>query len=176
MSAGLDPELEAAARGVLTAFESRGWRLALAESCTGGLAAAALTAVPGSSRVVEAGVVSYSNAAKTRLLGVEPALIAAHGAVSEPVAVAMAEGVRARMAVEAAASITGIAGPGGSEFKPEGRVCFGLARTEKPTRAWTVDFGALGRGEVRRRAALEALGALERAAQEQGPPSSERGA
>lgn len=160
MSADLDPELEAAARKVLDAFAARGWRLALAESCTGGLVGAALTAIAGSSRVVEAGVVAYSNAAKTAILKVEPTLIAAHGAVSAEVAGAMAEGVLRLAQVQAAAAVTGIAGPGGSEFKPEGRVCFGLAQAGAPTAVWTVEFGALGRGEVRRRAALEALAAL----------------
>lgn len=164
MSADLDPELEEAARRVLTAFEARGWRLALAESCTGGLLGAALTAVPGSSRVVEAGVISYSNAAKTKILGVDPALIAAHGAVSREVAQAMAEGAFRLAGVEAAVAVTGIAGPGGSEFKPEGLICFGLVRKEAWPVAWAVEFGALGRGEVRRRAALEALTALEGAA------------
>lgn len=170
MSAALDPELEAAARRLLTACEARGWRLALAESCTGGLASAALTAIPGSSRVVECGFVTYSNAAKTRMLEVPPALIATHGAVSEPVAAAMAEGARRIAEVEAAGAVTGIAGPGGSEFKPEGRVCFGLAVAGAEAAVWTVDFGPLGRGEVRRRAALEILSAALTAAREGASP------
>ena len=93
------------------------------------------------------------------MLEVPPALIADHGAVSEPVAAAMAEGARRIAEVEAALAVTGIAGPGGSEFKPEGRVCFGLAVAGAEATVWTVDFGPLGRGEVRRRAALEILGA-----------------
>ena len=113
---------------VLDAFRRRGWRLATAESCTGGMIAAALTAIPGSSGVVECGYVTYSNAAKTRMLGVDASLIVAHGAVSGPVAGAMAVGARDRSGVEAAVSVTGIAGPGGgSADKPVGLVWFGLA-------------------------------------------------
>ena len=116
------------AADVLEAYRHRGWRLATAESCTGGMIAAALTAIPGSSDVVECGYVTYSNAAKSRMLGVDARLIAAHGAVSRQVAGAMAVGARDRSGVEAAVSVTGIAGPGGgSADKPVGLVWFGLA-------------------------------------------------
>ena len=102
---------------------SRGDRIALAESCTGGLLTSRLTDVPGSSQYVMQAVVVYSNDAKTNLLGVPPALIAEHGAVSEPVAIAMAEGVRTQAAVEVGVGVTGIAGPGGgSTDKPVGTV------------------------------------------------------
>jgi PncC family amidohydrolase len=106
----------------------RGLRLALAESCTGGLLAARLTERPGASRYLAAGVVAYSNEAKSRLLGVRPATLAAHGAVSEAVAVEMADGARGGMDVEAAVSITGVAGPGGgTDEKPVGTVWIGAA-------------------------------------------------
>jgi nicotinamide-nucleotide amidase len=135
-----------------------GLKVATAESCTGGMVAAALTDVAGSSDVFERGFVTYSNAAKVEMLGVSPETLAAHGAVSEPVAREMAEGALARSAADIAVSITGIAGPGGSEFKPEGRVCFGLARRGQDCRVETVEFGALGRPKVRTAARDHALG------------------
>lgn len=108
-------------------LEARGWMLALAESCTGGMVAAACTALSGSSNWFERGFVTYSNAAKTELLGVDAGLIAQHGAVSEVVARAMAFGAVRRSHAQVAASITGIAGPtGGSEDKPVGTVWFGF--------------------------------------------------
>lgn len=110
------------------ALLARGWRIALAESCTGGLATSRLTDVAGSSAYVESSVVAYSNAAKTDLCEVPAGLIAQHGSVSEPVAAAMAEGVRARAGVEVGVGITGIAGPtGGTEQKPVGTVCIAVA-------------------------------------------------
>jgi nicotinamide-nucleotide amidase len=106
----------------------RGWRLATAESCTGGLIAALCTSVAGSSDWFERGFVTYSNASKTELLGVDAALIAAHGAVSEPVVRAMAEGALARSAADLAVAVTGIAGPAGATpGKPVGLVWLGLA-------------------------------------------------
>lgn len=134
-----------------------GIRIATAESCTGGLVAAALTDVAGSSDVFERGFVTYSNAAKVELLAVSPDTLAAHGAVSENVAREMAEGALTGSAAELAVSITGIAGPGGSEFKPEGRVCFGFAHRGRETRTETVEFGALGRDKVRKAATEHAL-------------------
>jgi nicotinamide-nucleotide amidase len=105
------------------ALRAKGWRIATAESCTGGLIAAACTAVAGSSDWFERGFVSYSNAAKTALLGVDAALIAEHGAVSEPVARAMAEGALRHAPVDLAVAVTGIAGPGGAvPGKPVGTV------------------------------------------------------
>jgi nicotinamide-nucleotide amidase len=124
------------------------------------MVAAALTDVAGSSDVFDRGFVTYSNAAKVAMLGVSEATLAAHGAVSEPVAREMAEGALGRSDAGLAVSITGIAGPGGSEFKPEGRVCFGLARKGSATRVETVEFGALGRAAVRRAATDHALGLL----------------
>lgn len=142
---------------VIAAAKARGVTLATAESCTGGLVAGALTAIPGSSAVVDCGFVTYSNAAKARMLGVSPATIAAHGAVSEAVALAMATGALARSGADLAVAVTGIAGPGGSEHKPEGRVCFALARAGHPPRAETVEFGAPGRDAVRAQTVDHAL-------------------
>ena len=105
---------------------TRGWMLATAESCTGGMIAAACTDLAGSSQWFERGFVTYSNAAKTELLGVPAALIAQHGAVSEPVARAMATGAVARSHAQVAVAVTGVAGPtGGSADKPVGTVWFG---------------------------------------------------
>ena len=116
------------AEDVLDACRRRKWKLATAESCTGGMVAAALTDIAGSSDVVERGFVTYSNEAKMELLGVPEELLVAHGAVSEEVARAMAEGALARAPVDLAVSITGIAGPGGATpTKPVGLVWFGLA-------------------------------------------------
>lgn len=140
-----------------------GVRIATAESCTGGMVAAALTDVAGSSDVFERGFVTYSNAAKVDMLGVSEATLAAHGAVSEEVAREMVEGALAHSGAQLAVSITGIAGPGGSEFKPEGRVCFGLAQAGRDTAVETVEFGALGRAKVRAAARDHALELLMRA-------------
>ena len=130
--------------------------LATAESCTGGLIAATLTDVPGSSTVFDRGFVTYSNDAKIRMLGVRPGTLKAHGAVSEEVAAEMAQGARERSGADVAVSVTGIAGPGGSEFKPEGRVCFGVADANG-VRTETVDFGPLGRRAVREATVEHAL-------------------
>ena len=145
--------------------EARYWglKIATAESCTGGMVAAALTDVAGSSDVFERGFVTYSNAAKVELLGVKAETLEAHGAVSEAVACEMAEGALAHSAADLAVSVTGIAGPGGSEHKPEGRVCFGLARTGRATRVETVEFGARGRAKVREASMRHALELLEQA-------------
>jgi len=148
------------AEEVLEACAAAGLKVVTAESCTGGMVGAALTAVPGSSKVVLGGVVAYSNGLKRGLLGVEAATLAQFGAVSEETAREMALGVLARTGATLAVSITGIAGPGGSGDKPEGRVCFGLAGARIETWTETRDFGALGRQNVRdasRDRALELL-------------------
>ena len=145
---------------VLDLARTAGLTVSAAESCTGGMVAAALTDLPGSSEMFLAGVVAYSNAAKSALLGVPAELIAGAGAVSEEVAAAMAEGMRVRTPSDIAVSITGIAGPGGSEHKPEGRVCFGLARAGASTLTSTAEFGAIGRGRVRAAARDRALSLL----------------
>lgn len=148
---------------ILAAARARGQRIATAESCTGGMVAAALTDIPGSSDVFEVGYVTYSNAAKLDLLAVKLATLTTFGAVSEGVAAEMADGAAQRSGAELAIAITGIAGPGGSEHKPEGRVCFGLAREGHPTKTETVEFGALGRAKVRAAARDHALDLLARA-------------
>lgn len=127
--------MQQAAR-IVSQMRARGWKFASAESCTGGLIAAALTHVAGSSDVVDRGFVTYSNAAKTELLGVPAQTIAHHGAVSEPVARAMAEGALSRSLADIAVSVTGIAGPGGgSAEKPVGLVWFAFARRDGDTTA-----------------------------------------
>lgn len=123
------------AESLLEAYRKRALRLATAESCTGGLVAGCLTEIPGSSDVIERGFVTYSNEAKSELLGVPAELIAGRGAVSAEVAGAMAAGALARSHAEVAVSITGVAGPaGGSPEKPVGLVYFGLARSGAETR------------------------------------------
>lgn len=117
--------------------------IATAESCTGGMVSVALTDIPGSSAVVERAFVTYTNQAKMDMLGVAATTLEAHGAVSEEVAAEMAEGALKHAPVQLVVSITGIAGPGGSEFKPEGRVCFGIADANG-VRTETVEFGAPG--------------------------------
>jgi nicotinamide-nucleotide amidase len=140
-----------------------GYRISTAESCTGGMVAAALTDVAGSSEMFDRGFVTYSNPAKIEMLGVSAKVLAEFGAVSEAVAAAMAEGALSHSQADLAVSTTGIAGPGGSEFKPEGRVCFGLAVSGKPTLVETMEFGPLGRDRVRLAARDHALGLLLRA-------------
>ena len=148
---------------ILVAARQLGLRIATAESCTGGMVAVALTDLPGSSDIFDCGFVTYSNQAKVQMLGVSPLSLSIHGAVSEAVAQEMAEGALVRSTAGLAIAITGIAGPGGSDVKPEGRVCFGLARRDKPTQVETLDFGPLGREKVRLAARDHALGLLMRA-------------
>ena len=137
------------ANHVLENARASGLRIATAESCTGGMVAAALTDVAGSSDVFERGFVTYSNMAKEEMLGVARDTLERFGAVSEEVARAMAEGALAHSHAQLAVSVTGIAGPGGSELKPEGRVCFGLARDGRVTDVETQEFGPRGRDWVR---------------------------
>lgn len=143
---------------------SRGWRIALGESCTGGLATSRLTDVPGSSAYVELTVVAYSNAAKISLLDVPAALIEMHGAVSEPVALAMADGARKRAGVEVGVGITGIAGPsGGTEQKPVGTVCIAVTAGDQ-SRVRTFRFVG-GRELVKAFASFAALDMVRRVVQ-----------
>lgn len=124
----MDPRLAQLSADTGAWLKTRGWRLATAESCTGGWVAEVVTATAGSSDWFDCGWVSYSNTAKQRLLGVPAELIAAHGAVSEPVVIAMAQGALERSAADVAIAISGIAGPGGgTPTKPVGTVCFAWA-------------------------------------------------
>ena len=153
-------DLAQRAEALLAAYRDTGLRVVTAESCTGGLIAACLTEIPGSSDVVERGFVTYSNEAKQELLGVPEALLREHGAVSAEVAEAMAEGALANSPAEVAVSVTGIAGPGGAtETKPLGLVYLGLCRRGQPVRHRRFVFPGT-RAEVRlasRRAALAML-------------------
>lgn len=143
-----------------TALRARGWKLATAESCTGGLIAAACTALPGSSHWFERGFVTYSNEAKTELLGVPAALIDQHGAVSEAVARAMAEGALTRSHAHLAVAVTGVAGPdGGTPAKPVGTVWMALAAEGAATTAVRLNFPG-DRAGVRSSTVQHALQAL----------------
>jgi nicotinamide-nucleotide amidase len=157
----LPPELIAKAREVIDANRAAGRRIALAESCTGGLVGAALTEVSGSSDVFEASFVTYGNDAKMRMLGVASDVLETFGAVSIATAWAMAQGAMRKAEVDVAVAITGVAGPdGGTEKKPVGTVVFARAeRNAAPDKikAERRDFGDLGRGGVRLQAALCAL-------------------
>jgi nicotinamide-nucleotide amidase len=149
-----EAETLALAQSVLDSCRARGWRLATAESCTGGLVAGALTAIAGSSDVVERGFVAYSNDAKSELLGVSPQTIATYGAVSAETAAEMAQGALTHAPVDLAVSVTGIAGPGGATpTKPLGLMLFGLARRGGETRTESHVF--LGDRTAIRQAALE---------------------
>lgn len=156
-------DIDSLSREVLARARAGGLRLATAESCTGGLVAAALTEIAGSSDVFDAGFVTYANAAKSRMLGVDPAVIEREGAVSEPVARAMAEGALAASFADLAVAVTGVAGPGGgSADKPVGLVHFAVARRGAEVAHKAMRFGDLGRSEVRLasvRTALEMLAA-----------------
>jgi len=151
------------AAGVLELARARGWRIATAESCTGGLLAGALTETAGASDVFDRGFFTYSNTAKQEILGVFSDTLEQFGAVSEEVAIEMAEGATGCKGAELGVSITGIAGPGGSDHKPEGRVCFGLAVKGRKTMAETCEFGAIGRAQVRQAAVEHALKLLKQA-------------
>jgi len=160
-----EPRLLAIAAEVLALCRVKKLRLATAESCTGGLVAGVLTAIPGSSDVVERGFVTYSNLAKAELLGVPKELLAACGAVSPETAVAMAEGALAYAPVDITVAVTGIAGPdGGSPGKPIGLVHLASARRHLPTIALELRLGNIGRSEVRLRSVQVALDLVRRQA------------
>ena len=144
--------METDEQAVARRLEERGWHITFAESCTGGLAAGRLVDVPDASKVFGGSLVTYANEKKIRWLGVDPALIKAHGVVSEPVALAMASGAAEKAGAEAAVGISGVAGPsGGSPEKPVGMVCFGFLLGDR-RESRTVRFGDLGRNQVRSRA------------------------
>lgn len=151
-------QLFALARRLVDRADGKGMLIALAESCTGGMVASAITAVPGASAVFERGFVTYSNEAKAEMLGVPPRLIEQCGAVSEAVARSMAEGALSRSHADIALSVTGIAGPGGgTSEKPVGLVWFALAAQTAGTRIERRVFPAGDRGFVRLKAAETAL-------------------
>jgi nicotinamide-nucleotide amidase len=150
-----------------------GRRVATAESCTAGLLAARLTERPGSSEYVMGGVVAYSNDAKVELLGVDPGLIEEHGAVSEPVADAMAEGALRRFEADTAVAITGIAGPGGgTEEKPVGTVCWSVRTTDGRGISRTVRLPG-DRTDIRDRSTTVAMHLLRRVLSEEPIPAAE---
>lgn len=153
--------IRAAATEVLALCRARGWMVATAESCTGGLVAGALTAIAGSSDVVDRGFVTYTNEAKHEMLGVPEAVLASVGAVSRETAEAMARGALGRSRAHLAVSITGIAGPGGgSAAKPVGLVHFAAASSDGRLVAEERRFGAIGRDAVRAESVAVALGLL----------------
>lgn len=157
----IDARLLAQAEALLKACRSRSETITAAESCTGGLVAATLTAHPGSSDVFERGFVTYSNSAKSELLGVPYWLIERHGAVSEDVARAMAGGALTHSHASLVVVVTGIAGPdGGTQEKPVGFVCFAAGRRDQAIRSECVLFGDLGRTEIRRQSVGRALDLL----------------
>jgi nicotinamide-nucleotide amidase len=170
----LPAEMVDLARRVIEANRAAGLHIALAESCTGGLVSAALTEIPGSSDVFEAGLVTYSNQAKLDLLGVSLDVLETFGAVSIAVAWAMAQGALKKSGADVAVAITGIAGPdGGSDKKPVGTVVFARARKDGDPGEIVADlknFGDLGRGGVRLQAALCALDLLMPEAPALSPP------
>lgn len=141
---------------LLHAAKDKHIMIATAESCTGGMISTAITDIPGSSAIFDRGFVTYTNAAKAQMLGVKVMTLDAHGAVSEEVAAEMARGALYASHAQLCVSVTGIAGPGGSDHKPEGRVCFGVA-TAQDCNTQTIDFGALGRVAVRKAATTQAL-------------------
>jgi nicotinamide-nucleotide amidase len=157
----MDAELLKLAEQLAHALKVAGLSLATAESCTGGGLAQVLTAVPGSSLWFERGFVSYSNLAKREMLGVKTDTLARHGAVSEPVARAMAEGALTHSHADLAVAITGIAGPGGgTPDKPVGTVCFAWARRKQDSRSITLHFPG-DRAAVRRQAMAAAIEGLQ---------------
>ncbi len=158
---GVDAELVALARRVVDENRAAGRRITTAESCTGGLVAAALTEIAGASDVFDRAFITYSNESKTEMLGVSDDILATLGAVSEATAWAMASGALKRSRADVAIAISGIAGPGGGTTKkPVGTVVFARALKDEsagPVLADTHHFGDLGRTEIRRQAALVGL-------------------
>ena len=156
----IEAEISALAIRLIESARSKRLRLAVAESCTGGLVGAAITRVPGSSDVFDRGYITYSNTAKIDSLGVDPDLIAEFGAVSEEVAQEMAIGALSASLTDVAVSITGIAGPGGSEHKPAGLVWFGLATSLGSFETLEKNYGDVGRDNVRQASVKQALDLL----------------
>lgn len=149
------------AQRLVTEFTRRGLMVATAESCTGGMIAAAITDIAGSSAVLDRGYVTYSNAAKQEMIGVSAETLAAHGAVSRQTAIEMARGALARSNADRSVAVTGIAGPGGgSTEKPVGLVHLAMAAKSGDIQHWELRFGDIGRESVRRETVTRALEAL----------------
>ena len=158
--------LRNAATAVLDLCRARGWKVATAKSCTGGLVAGALTEIAGSSDVVDRGFVTYSNEAKQQMLGVPAATLSMHGAVSRQTAEAMARGALGKGGADVVVAITGIAGPGGgSPDKPVGLVHFAVASRGGALTHAEMRYGDIGRTEVRHRSVLQALTMLKEMAE-----------
>jgi nicotinamide-nucleotide amidase len=165
-----EQDLIAAARALLDLCRAKALTIAAAESCTGGLLAATLTEIPGSSAVFDRGFVTYSNAAKTAMLGVPVELLAAFGAVSRETAQAMAGGALERAGVDLAVAITGVAGPGGAQpGKPVGLVHFATASRGGGRSHQAREFGDIGRAQVRRESVRVALAMLRELAEQETP-------
>jgi nicotinamide-nucleotide amidase len=159
-------EVTAAAIAVLNACRARGWKVATAESCTGGLVAGALTEIAGSSDVVDRGFVTYSNEAKQQMLGVSKSTLDRFGAVSRETAQEMARGALDQSLADITVSITGIAGPGGgSADKPVGLVHFAAASRAGALNHVEMRYGDIGRGQVREKSVFQALAMLKELAQ-----------
>ena len=158
----IDRQIVTQAAALLEKARERGDLLATAESCTGGLLAATLTAIPGGSDVFERGFVTYSNTSKSELLGVPAWLIERHGSVSEDVARAMVGGALTHSPATLAVAITGIAGPGGGTTdKPVGLVHLAAARRDAPVTHEQLLLGDIGRNEIRRESVVQALALLD---------------
>jgi nicotinamide-nucleotide amidase len=165
-----DTELIAAARTLLETCQKKELTLAAAESCTGGLLCAVITEIPGSSRVLDRGFVTYTNEAKQQMLGVTPMTIETYGSVSRECAEEMAKGALAHATVDLAISITGIAGPTGAvPGKPIGLVYFAAVSRSGRLIHHDRKFGDIGRAEVRRRSVLQALAMLQELAEKEEP-------
>ena len=159
-------ELRATATAVLTAARARGWKIATAESCTGGLVAGALTDIAGSSDVFDRGFVTYSNTAKQQMLSVPADILREHGAVSRETAEAMARGALGKAKVDIVVAITGIAGPGGGgPGKPVGLVHFAASTRAGKLTHHEARYGDIGRAEVRQKSVLQALAMLRQMAE-----------
>ena len=144
-------------QAILQTCRQNGQKITCAESCTGGMVAAALTDLPGSSEIFERAYVTYSNAAKKDMLGIREKTLDDFGAVSEEIAREMAIGALERSGADISIAVTGIAGPGASKFKPEGRVCFARAQKSGNCQTFTKEFGPLGREDVRLKSCQFAL-------------------
>jgi nicotinamide-nucleotide amidase len=154
----MDDEIDTAARRALEAARTHGLRVVTAESCTGGLVAAALTDIPGASDVLDRGFVTYSNEAKETVLGVPSTILERHGAVSREAAEAMAHGAITHSPADVSVAVTGIAGPGGgTPTKPVGLVHFAAMRRDGPLIHREHRYGDIGRAEIRRQSVIEAL-------------------